>query len=73
MLNQQTLDKMNAMKLAGMVDALRLQLGSAEHTRLSFDERLGLMIDAEWTARELHGVHLVQGLLIQHGSSCAAA
>jgi DNA replication protein DnaC len=52
MLNQQTLDKMNAMKLAGMVDALRLQLGSAEHTRLSFDERLGLMIDAEWTARE---------------------
>jgi DNA replication protein DnaC len=52
MLNQQTLDKMNAMKLAGMVDALRLQLGSAEHTRLSFDERLGLMIDAEWTTRE---------------------
>ena len=52
MLNQQTLDKMNAMKLSGMVDALKLQLGSAEHARLSFDERLGLMIDAEWTGRE---------------------
>jgi DNA replication protein DnaC len=52
MLNQPTLDKMNAMKLSGMVDALKLQLGSAEHARLSFDERLGLMIDAEWTARE---------------------
>ena len=52
MLNQQTLDKMNAMKLAGMVDALKLQLGAAEHARLSFDERLGLLVDAEWTARE---------------------
>ncbi len=52
MLNQQTLEKMNAMKLAGMVDALKLQLGSAEHARLSFDERLGLLVDAEWTFRE---------------------
>jgi DNA replication protein DnaC len=52
MLNQQTLDKMNAMKLAGMVDAFKLQLGAPEHARLSFDERLGLLIDAEWTARE---------------------
>jgi hypothetical protein len=52
MLNQQTLDKMNAMKLAGMVDALKLQLGAAEHARLSFDERLGLLVDAEWTTRE---------------------
>jgi DNA replication protein DnaC len=52
MLNQQTLDKMNAMKLAGMVDALKLQLGAAEHARLSFEERLGLLVDAEWTARE---------------------
>jgi DNA replication protein DnaC len=52
MLNQQTVEKMNAMKLSGMVDALKLQLGSAEHTRLSFDERLGLLVDAEWIARE---------------------
>jgi DNA replication protein DnaC len=52
MLNQQTLEKMNAMKLSGMVDALKLQLGAAEHARLSFDERLGLLIDAEWTSRE---------------------
>jgi DNA replication protein DnaC len=52
MLNQQTLDKLNAMKLTGMVQALNLQLGSAEHARLSFDERLGLLADAEWTFRE---------------------
>jgi DNA replication protein DnaC len=52
MLIEQTLDKMNAMKLSGMADALRQQRGSPEHTKLSFDERLGLLIDAEWIARE---------------------
>jgi hypothetical protein len=52
MLMEQTLDKMNAMKLTGMTEALRQQLGSASHTKLSFDERLGLLVDAEWLARE---------------------
>jgi DNA replication protein DnaC len=52
MLIEQTLDKMNAMKLSGMAEALRQQRGSPEHTKLSFDERLGLLVDAEWTARE---------------------
>lgn len=52
MLMEQTLDKMNVMKLAGMAEALRQQLGSAPHTKLSFDERFGLLVDAEWLARE---------------------
>jgi DNA replication protein DnaC len=52
MLTQQTLDKMNAMKLVAMAEALQQQLGSAEHARLSFEERVGLLIDNEWTARE---------------------
>jgi len=52
MLIQQTLDKMNAMKLLGMIEALQQQMGSAECARLSFDERLGLLVDAEWAARE---------------------
>ncbi len=52
MLIQQTLDKLNAMKHSGMAEALEQQLGSAEHARLSFEDRLGLLVDAEWTARE---------------------
>jgi DNA replication protein DnaC len=52
MLTEQTLDKMNAMKLSGMADALKQQMGSAEHATLSFEERLGLLIDHEWTTRE---------------------
>jgi DNA replication protein DnaC len=51
-LTQPTLEKLNAMKLTGLVQALQHQLGSGECARLSFEERLGLLVDAEWTARE---------------------
>ena len=52
MLNQPTLTKMHAMKLQAMAEALERQLGSAEHTHLSFEDRLGLLVDAEWGQRE---------------------
>jgi DNA replication protein DnaC len=52
MLIEQTLEKMNAMKLVGMAEALRQQLGSTQHGKLSFDDRLGLLVEAEWLARE---------------------
>jgi len=52
MLMEQTLEKLNAMKLTGMVAALEQQRGSTQHARLGFDERLGLLVDAEWAARE---------------------
>jgi DNA replication protein DnaC len=52
MLIEQTLEKMTAMKLSGMAVGLRHQLGSAEHAKLPFDDRLGLLVDAEWIARE---------------------
>ena len=52
MLNQQTLDKMNEMKLQAMAEAFEQQFGSGEHAKMSFEERVGLMIDCEWTARE---------------------
>lgn len=52
MLNQQTLDKMNEMKLSAMAEAFEQQLGSGEHAKLSFEERVGLLVDCEWTARE---------------------
>ena len=52
MLIEQTLEKMNVMKLSGMAEGLRQQLGSAEHVKLAFDDRLGLLVDAEWIARE---------------------
>jgi len=52
MLTEQTMEKMNGMKLSAMAEAFEQQLGSGEHAKLSFEERIGLMIDCEWTARE---------------------
>ena len=52
MLTQPTIDKLIAMRLRGMADAFREQQESADLQRLSFDERLGLLIDRQWDWRE---------------------
>ncbi len=40
------------MKLGAMADACHHQLQTAEAAALGFEERFGLLVDAEWTARE---------------------
>ena len=52
MLRHETTEKMNTMKLFGMVSSFEAQLSSSEYKELSFEERVGLMVDAEWTERE---------------------
>jgi DNA replication protein DnaC len=52
MLNQQTLEKLHAMKLFGMAEAFRAQMESADHSRLSFEERFALLVDQQWSWRE---------------------
>ena len=52
MLIEQTLDKLNAMKLGAMANACRHQFRTDEAAALAFEERFGLLVDAEWTARE---------------------
>lgn len=52
MLNQATLDKMNNMKLTGMTEAFARQNQTSDYAKLSFEERLGMLIDAEWDARQ---------------------
>src|SRR3990170_371669 len=52
MLRQETIQKMNGLKLFGMVSSFETQLSSSEYSELGFEERLGLLVDAEWTERE---------------------
>lgn len=52
MLMNPTLEKLQALKLTGMLEALDEQLRSQDIEELSFDERLGLMIDREMTSRD---------------------
>lgn len=52
MLTQPTVDKLIAMRLRGMAEALREQQESADLQRLSFEERFGLLIDRQWNWRQ---------------------
>ena len=52
MLSSPTLEKLKAMRLVGMAGALEDQLRTPEIASLSFDERLGLLVDREQTERD---------------------
>lgn len=48
MLNEQTLEKLYAMRLTGMAEALAEQLQQPDVSELSFEERFGLLVDRQW-------------------------
>ncbi len=52
MLNQPTLEKLQIMKLHGMAEAFRTQLGAIDTGQLSFEERFGLLVDQQWLWKE---------------------
>jgi len=52
MLIQHTLDTLRRLKLTGLAEAYTLQLEQPACTELSFDERLGLLVDHECTSRD---------------------
>jgi len=52
MLNHPTVDKLHQMRLTGMARALASQAQNPEVGQLSFDERLGLIVDSELAERE---------------------
>lgn len=52
MLNEQTIAKMQGMKLLGMTQMFKELMGKPEHSDLTHDEFVGLLVDAEATSRE---------------------
>ena len=52
MLTHPLLDKLQALRFNGMLTALQEQIDTADIQRLSFEERLGLLIDREMTERD---------------------
>ena len=51
-MNQQTLDKLHALRWTGLAEAYRLQMSSPEASAMGFDERFGLLVDHHWSWRE---------------------
>ena len=52
MLTNPTIEKLHALRLMAMAEAFDQQRSSSQYAELSFDDRLGLLVDTEWTARE---------------------
>ena len=52
MLRNETIQKLKSLRLSGFAEALQEQYKSEEFDLLSFDERLGLLIDRECAKRE---------------------
>ena len=50
--NDTTVTKLHEMKLSIMAQSFRQQLKGTEFAELSFEERFGLLVDAEWTSRK---------------------
>jgi DNA replication protein DnaC len=52
MLTNQTIDKLRAMRLEGMAQALEEQRRQADITELEFEERFGLLVERQWVWKE---------------------
>jgi len=57
MLMEQTFEKLNAMKLYGMRDGLAEQMEQASFASLSFEERISMLVDREYSDRETRKLH----------------
>lgn len=52
MMIQQTIEKLRSLRLSGMAEALTRQLETGTGNDLTFEERLSLLVDQEWTLRQ---------------------
>jgi len=52
MITEETIQKMHHLKLTTMAEAFRRMLQSPPDQQLSWEEKLGLLIDREWSDRE---------------------
>ena len=52
MLREQTFEKLASLKLHGMARAFEEQLANPDLASLSFEERFGMLVEAQWLWRE---------------------
>src|SRR5450432_1171559 len=71
MLTEPTIEKLKAMRLEGMIATWKEQQSDAKSQALAFDERLGLLVDAEWSHREnTRIVRVLREAKLKHGQAC---
>jgi hypothetical protein len=52
MLHQPSIQKLHDMRLSAMAEAFKEQLNSQTYDTLTFEERLAIFIDHEWSRRK---------------------
>lgn len=71
MINQSTYEKLNQMSLNGFVEALRMQTMNNEYEDLSFEERIGLIVDYEWSKRKTNKIsRCVKDAHLRYPNAC---
>lgn len=74
MLNPPTLETLHTLKLTAMATAWTTQQADAAVTGLPFDERFGLLVEAEWVAREnLRLTRTLQAAKLKLSQACVEA
>ena len=70
MMNGITLNKLHDMHLSVMAEAYRQQLSDPAACSLEFEERFGLLVDAEWSRRKSNRLNkLIRKADLQHSSA----
>ena len=71
MMLETTLTKLHQLKLTGMAQSLTEQAQSTLYGELSFEERLGLLVDREMTVRDNRRLtNLLRGAKLRYASAC---
>lgn len=74
MLRDQTIDKLNAMRLSSMAIAFARQMENPSISELSFEERFGLIVDHEWTSRQNRKLsRLIKNASFKFNDACIEA
>ena len=71
MVNEVTMNKLREMQLDTMAEAFRNQESDPAFASLSFGERLGLLVDAEWSSRKSRRLtRLIRGAQLNFPGAC---
>lgn len=57
MTNEATINKLIEMRMTAMADAYRMQLNDESMSNIPFEDRLGLLVDVEYTSRKNNRLH----------------
>ena len=70
MMTNMTIKKLNDMKLTGMANAYEGQLDNTNAGSIPFEDRFGLLVDAEWSQRRSNQIaRLIKNASLKHASA----